>query len=344
MKVLHFSGYVGWELTSAMVTESLRGLNNEDIEVHLNTKGGSIYEGIEIYNQFASYAGKKTLVMGALVASIGSYIATAFDRVIAQDISIYMIHNASDCVCGDYKEIRNAADGLEKLNAHIADRLSRSSGKPVADILELMDAESWYYGQEIVDSGFANELKETGKREEAATNVLEIARHTYHDGMKKVAAFLGEPPMKPKEEKAMTFKEFMENAANFVKSNEFTLDSALDLFGAKDRLMTDAQKNALAELGDLDPKDLKAKADAAEKVVRDAALDVAFGKEEPENLLREYANKMIKAGLAIDAIKDDPIAKHLAQGRADVKNGFIETDSNTKKDDKKDDGPKRVSY
>lgn len=340
MKVLRFSGYVGWQLTSEMVSTALKDLNGEDIEVHLNTQGGSIYQGMEIYDHFASYEGKKTLIMGALVASIGSYIATAFDRVIAQDITIFMIHNASDCVCGDYKEIRNAADALEKLNKHIADRLSRKSGKPVDEVLALMDKESWYYGQEIVDAGFANEFRETGKA--SGENAVEIAKTKYHDGLKKVAAFLGEPPSRPKEE-TMTFKEFMEQAANFVKTKEFTLDGALDLFGAKDRLMSDAQQNALKELGELDPKELKAKAAAAEKVVLDAKLDAAFGKPDAENTLRAFADAMIKTGMAIDAIKDHPVAKALAKVRAEGTNGFLETDEH-KKDDKADDSPKRVKY
>ncbi len=344
MKVLNFSGYVGWQLTSDMVGEALKGLDGEDIEVHLNTQGGSVYQGIAIYDLFANYSGKKTLYMGGLVASIGSYIATAFDRVIAQDITIYMIHNASDCVCGDYKMLRKEADALEKLNRHIADRLSRFSGKSVDAILELMDAESWYYGQEIVDAGFAMEFKVTGKADTTA-NVLEIAKFKYHDGMKRVAAFMDAPPAKPKEEgKTMTFKEFMENAANFVKSNEFTLEGALDLFGAKNRLMTEAQKNALDELGDLDPKVLKASAAAAEKVVFDAKMDAAFGKPDPENKLRAFAETCAKFKMPIDEIIAHPVAVELAKVRAEGTDGFLETDD-TKKDDKAtDSGPKRVSY
>jgi hypothetical protein len=142
----------------------------------------------------------------------------------------------------------------------------------------------------------------------------------------------------------MTIKEFLEHATNFIKSNEFTLDSALDLFGAKDRLMNDSQKNALAELGTLDPKVLKANAAKAEKMEREVAMDAAFGKVDAENNLRAFADTLAEFGMPIDKIKDHPVAKELAKKRAEGTNGFLETDPNKKKDDKKDDSPKRVSY
>ena len=135
----------------------------------------------------------------------------------------------------------------------------------------------------------------------------------------------------------------MENAANFVKSGELTLNGALDLFGAKDRLMTEDQMNALKELGDADVKALKASAAAAEKLILDAKMDEAFGKVDPENKLREFANTLSGFGVSIDDIKAHPVAVELAKKRAEGTDGFLETDDK-KKDDKATSGPKRVSY
>ena len=233
MKIIRLSGYVGFDITSASVADALASANGEDIEVHLNTQGGQVYEGVAIYDLFANYSGGKTLIMGGLVASIGSYIATAFDKVIAQDISIYMIHNVSTCVCGDYLELRKEADALEKLNGHVGDRLARFSKKSNEDILGLMAAESWYYGKEIIDGGFATEYRETGKGN-LGTNDVDIAKLKYHNGMKQVAAFLGEPPKKPKEEKIMTLQEIIDAMAPFIANGEFKFDQAVALFKAED--------------------------------------------------------------------------------------------------------------
>ena len=338
MKIIRLSGYVGFDITSASVADALASANGEDIEVHLNTQGGQVYEGIAIYDLFANYSGGKTLIMGGLVASIGSYIATAFDKVIAQDISIYMIHNVSTCVCGDYLELRKEADALEKLNGHVGDRLARFSKKSNEDILGLMAAESWYYGKEIIDGGFATEYRETGKGN-LGTNDVDIAKLKYHNGMKQVAAFLGEPPKKPKEEKIMTLQEIIDAMAPFIASGEFKFEQAVALFKAEDRLITEEQTEKLNALGEQDVADLIARAEAADKLVQDTAMDEAFGKE---GLLRDFANTSIKAGLTIDEIKTNPVALALAAKNAagEDEQGIVEH----KDEEAPAKGPKRYKY
>lgn len=338
MKIIRLSGYVGYDITSAQVAEALAQANGEDIEVHLNTQGGQVYEGVAIYDLFANYSGGKKLIMGGLVASIGSYIATAFDTVVAQDISIYMIHNVSTCVCGDYLLLRKEADSLEQLNGHVADRLARFSKKTIEDVIALMAEESWYYGKEILDAGFATEYRESGKQT-LGTNAIEVAKLKYHNGLKQVAAFLGEPPKKAKEEKIMTLQEIIDAMAPFIASGEFKFEQAVALFKAENRLITEKQTEKLNALGEHDPAELIAKAEAAEKLVVDAAMEAAFGKD---GALREYANTAIKAGMTVDEIKVSPVAVALAAKKAEGEEiGIIDT----KKDDaepKK--GPKRVKY
>ena len=338
MKIIRLSGYVGFDITSASVADALASANGEDIEVHLNTQGGQVYEGVAIYDLFANYSGGKTLIMGGLVASIGSYIATAFDKVIAQDISIYMIHNVSTCVCGDYLELRKEADALEKLNGHVGDRLARFSKKSNEDILGLMAAESWYYGKEIIDGGFATEYRETGKGN-LGTNDVDIAKLKYHNGMKQVAAFLGEPPKKPKEEKIMTLQEIIDAMAPFIASGEFKFEQAVALFKAEDRLITEEQTEKLNALGEQDVADLIARAEAADKLVQDTAMDEAFGKE---GLLRDFANTSIKAGMTIDEIKTNPVALALAAKNAagEDEQGIVEH----KDEEAPAKGPKRYKY
>ena len=238
MKRIYLSGYVGYDLTSGMVKQWLDEADGEEIEIHLNTQGGVVTEGIAIYDLIDKYTGKKSCLMGGLVASIGSYIATACQKVTAQDITVYMVHNAANWCFGDYHDMQNESESLEKLNKHIADRLSRFSGKPLEEVLKLMDEETWYYGKEIVDAGFATDFLETGKASDQASNVLDIEKYKYHERLKSVAAYFGTPPDKPKEEE-MKFEDFLTAAKDFVKSGEFKLDGALDLFGAKDKLITD---------------------------------------------------------------------------------------------------------
>jgi hypothetical protein len=127
-----------------------------------------------------------------------------------------------------------------------------------------------------------------------------------------VAAYFGNPPEKPKE-KAMKFEDFLTAAKDFVKSGEFKLESALDLFGAKDKLITDKQKAALDALGEDDPKALKDQLAEAKKKAVNAELDEAFGKD---GNLRMYADEQIEKGKTVDEIRKMPIAVALAAERA----------------------------
>lgn len=312
MKRIYLSGYIGYDLTSTMVKQWLDEANGEEVEIHLNTQGGIVTEGIAIYDLIDKYTGKKSCLMGGLVASIGSYIATACQKVTAQDITVYMVHNAANWCFGDYHDMQNEAESLEKLNKHIADRLSRFSKKGIDEVLKLMDEETWYYGKEIVDAGFATDFLETGKASDQASNVLDIEKYKYHERLKSVAAYFGNPPEKPKEE-AMKFEDFLTAAKDFVKSGEFKLESALDLFGAKDKLITDKQKAALDALGEDDPKALKDQLAEAKKKAVNAELDQAFGKD---GNLRMYADEQIEKGKTVDEIRKMPIAVALAAERA----------------------------
>lgn len=333
MKRIRLAGYVGWDITPEAVQAALTEAGGAPIEIHLTTEGGLISDGIAIYDLIDKYEGEKVCLMGGLVASIGSYIATACPKVIAQDITVYMIHNAHNSCYGDHKAMTSNAVYLEKQTEHIADRLSRFTGKKKEDLLEMMDAETWLYGKDILDAGFATDYIETGKAKEDPENVLTEERFKYHERLKSVAALRGEvPPPKPKEEK-MDRKEFLEKAKGFIKSGEFTFDDAVELFGARDQIITEKQKETLNVLGEDDPAELRAKAKAAEIAALNVQLDEAFGKE---GTLRTYAQGCVERGMSIEDIQKDPVAIDLAAKRADSSVNVIEPaegDDENKDDD-----------
>lgn len=178
MAEIWLSGIVGRDLTAKVVTEKLNSLNGQDVIINLNTGGGSVYEGVEIYNIIKQYSGRKTIKMGSIVASIGSYIACAGDEIIAQDFTSFMIHEVSSYVEGTVDDIRAEAERIEKLNDLSAKRLSDISGKTYDEIRALMKSETWFYGKEIVDNSFANRFEDTGKAAEK-TAAVAVAREQY---------------------------------------------------------------------------------------------------------------------------------------------------------------------
>lgn len=336
MVKIRLDGYVGDTITANSLSEQLDALSGEDIVVNLNTQGGFVYEGIEVYNRLMQYPGKKTLVMGALVASIGSYILSAFDVVQAQDFSGFMIHNVQSGTYGDSEELRKEADAIDRLNVLIAERLSERSGKTVDEIKELMNAETWYYGKEIVDAGFADELIETGKKpnKENAMQAVACMKKRYINDLKEKNSTGGAAKIN-EEGVQMDKNELLKNIQTFRTNGDITLLEVAKVMGLEDQLLTDNAKNCikivkeLEKAGFKDPvnefPELKKKADEAESAKRENLLTEKFGNKmlkdaagnQVENVVRQYAEQRFVNGAKIEEIEKDPVMVTLKAASAD---------------------------
>ncbi len=194
---IEIKGEIGWDVTADSI-ENLLNNTNEDLEIEIDSPGGSVFEGIKIHNLLVNYKGKKTIIINALAASMATYIAMAGDVIKVYDNATFMIHNAWGVAIGDYKEMQNTAEVLEGLTKLLAQKYAQKTGKSIDEIRALMDKESFFFGEEIVVNGFADELIKTDKQEDkqamfalakerfkAAVNKLKEKEET-----KKIAALL----------------------------------------------------------------------------------------------------------------------------------------------------------
>ncbi len=157
-----------------------------DITVEINSPGGSVMEGITIFNLLRDYdKGKVNVVITGMCASIATYISLAGDSVEVHDNSVYMIHNVSSFVVGDHHEMRKVADTVEGLTLLIAQKYVQKSKKSKSEILELLNQESWYYGKEIVQNGFADTLIESQDASNRA-ELVALAKETFSSAMEIV--------------------------------------------------------------------------------------------------------------------------------------------------------------
>jgi len=165
MKVyqLDIDGVIGFDVTPESIKSKLKLADGEPIEVRFSSPGGFIFPGLQIFNLFRNYQGKKTARIVGLAASMASYIPMAFDEVIAEDNSVFMIHNARQGVAGDHNDMKKAADLLERMSNMLADAYVKKTGKDKKEIQKMMDAETFLFGQEIVDYGFADKLIKSEK-------------------------------------------------------------------------------------------------------------------------------------------------------------------------------------
>lgn len=141
-----------------MVHDALKEANGSDVEVHINSGGGSVFDGSEIYTALKDYEGNVTVKIVGLAASAASVIAMAGDKVLMSPTSQMMIHNASVLAAGDYRDMEHTAEVLKNVNKTIANAYRIKSGLSDEELLELMNKETWFTPQQALDKGLIDEI------------------------------------------------------------------------------------------------------------------------------------------------------------------------------------------
>jgi ATP-dependent Clp protease protease subunit len=151
--------WFGIEATSPnSVNKVLEKANGEDIEVEINSGGGSVFAGSEIYTALKSYSGNVTVKIVGLAASAASVIAMAGNKVMMSPTAQIMIHNVSSRASGDYRDMEHTAEVLRNANDTIANAYRIKTGKTQEKLLALMDHETWMTAEKAKELGFIDEI------------------------------------------------------------------------------------------------------------------------------------------------------------------------------------------
>ncbi|MTI15140.1 head maturation protease, ClpP-related [Sansalvadorimonas verongulae] len=144
-----------WQgLSAKELVNDLKATTSEDITVRINSPGGSVFDGIAIYNALRYHPANIHVRIEGLAASIASVIAMAGDTITMADNSLMMIHNPLGWVGGEAEDMRRTADMLDKATEAIALAYSGKSGTPVENITPLMASETWMTAKEAKAQGF----------------------------------------------------------------------------------------------------------------------------------------------------------------------------------------------
>ena len=140
------------------VFEGLESANGEDVEVIINSGGGDVFAGSEIYTELKSYSGNVTTKIVGIAASAASVIAMAGKKTLISPTAQIMIHNVSSRAWGDHRDMQHEADVLKNYNKSIASAYILKSGMKEDDLLELMNQETWFNAQQALDNKFVDEI------------------------------------------------------------------------------------------------------------------------------------------------------------------------------------------
>ena len=131
------------------------------LEVHLNSPGGEVDDGIAIYNTLMDRKDVTVRVDGAAY-SIASVIAMAGNPILIGRQASMMIHEGHTMAIGNAQDLRDYANRLERASNNIAQIYSEHTGQPIAYWRDLMKAETWFSGQEAIDAGLADRFIDSG--------------------------------------------------------------------------------------------------------------------------------------------------------------------------------------
>lgn len=149
-----------WGVTAQDFINDLKQVSGP-VDLHLNSPGGEVFDGIAIY-QYLSGRGDVTTYVDSLAASIASVIAMAGTEIVMGRNASMMIHDGFGLVIGNAADMRDQADLLDRVSDNIASIYADRTGKPTDFWRTAMLAETWYIGQEAVDAGLADRLAVAG--------------------------------------------------------------------------------------------------------------------------------------------------------------------------------------
>lgn len=143
----------------------------QDIELVINSGGGSVTEGMAMADLISSYPNETTTTGIGLVASIATVVLLAGKKVQMTENSFMMIHRPWSYSVGNSDELEATAELLDKMEEKLLDIYVNAVNKRKGEemnlrkkIKKMMAAETWMTAEEAKDFGFIDEIVKTGEK------------------------------------------------------------------------------------------------------------------------------------------------------------------------------------
>lgn len=199
--------------------------NAKQIDIYINSLGGSCYEGNGIYAMLNRHPAHKTVYIDGSACSIASVIAMAGDEIIMSRNAVMMIHNAWTSIDGNSTKLRQAADQLDKLNAAARQAYLSKCGDKLDEkaLIKLMDNESYLTAAECIAYGLADKYSDTdGDANMSAANIENCKMLSERLAAAKAAAIrgAGQTPESKTEQPEKAKNEPMQKSAEEIEQEK----------------------------------------------------------------------------------------------------------------------------
>ena len=189
--------YLEWPSTCPKdITDALQDAEGDSVEVTINSGGGNVIAGSEIYTKLMNYDGEVNINV-IYAASAASVISMAGKSKISPT-GLFMIHNVSCATSGDYRDMDHTSDVLKAANKAVASAYRDKTGMTEKELLKMMDNETWLSADEAVEKGFIDEKMFSKKEPIAMYN--SVSTHMINrDKLQKLKDKLQNEPKENKE-------------------------------------------------------------------------------------------------------------------------------------------------
>ena len=137
----------------------------ENITLHINSPGGSVFSAVAIANTLRNHKAKVTANIDGLAASAATIITSACDTVRMPKNALFMIHNSITFAYGNNQEMQKTVEMLDKIKNSIIETYLSKTKADKKTLSELMDNETWMDAETAKEYGFIDEIvdEEVGK-------------------------------------------------------------------------------------------------------------------------------------------------------------------------------------
>ncbi|MGI8363038.1 peptidase S14 [Bacillus wiedmannii] len=159
-KLTVYGSIGGWfsENNAEAVRRKIQDVKAEKIHVHINSGGGSAFDGVAICNQLKQHDAEIIVHIDGWAASAASVIAMAGDKIIMPSNTMMMIHQASTFEYGNADLFEKTARDLRKIDSALAASYKKRFVGTDEELKQLLKDETWLTAEEAVALGLADEI------------------------------------------------------------------------------------------------------------------------------------------------------------------------------------------
>ncbi|WP_290540077.1 MULTISPECIES: ClpP-like prohead protease/major capsid protein fusion protein [unclassified Leclercia] len=160
---IHIYDEIGyWGITAKKFVSDLKAISDAtSINLHINSPGGDVFDGIAIYNALKGLSIPITAYVDGLAASMASVIAMVGNPVIMPANAMMMIHKPWGASSGNANAMRDYAELLDKVESVLIPAYVEKTGKNPEAVAAMLEDETWLTGAECVAHGFADQVTES---------------------------------------------------------------------------------------------------------------------------------------------------------------------------------------